>query len=179
MTEWYGGELRGATKHLLTSAERTSDLDEIFVRNERGPPIKLQKITDTRVDSKEASKRTVRNRAKSHEKFERRTSCISSTRASGETISENLLTQRAAQMKRDGVGYGEALKKAKFMVHTKFSRKTVLQIKALMPMTLFKKVSVFSVKNVDSITLGQNKNYTMTCDLFTQDIDDITGDELV
>ena len=43
-------------------------------------------------------------------------------------------------MKRDRVGYGEALKKAKFMVHAKFSRKTVLQMKALMPMTLFKKV---------------------------------------
>ena len=78
--------LRGATKHLLTSAKRTSDPDVIFVRNERGPPIKLQKVTDTRVDSKGASKRTVRNRAKSHEQFERRTSCVSATRASEETI---------------------------------------------------------------------------------------------
>ena len=129
------------TKHKLNQSQNTNDPDVIYLRNSRGPPLKLQKVTDTRVNSKDASKRTVRNRAVSQEKFEKRIS--STSNCSTQSIEENITTQRVVQMNRDREGYAKALKKAKFVVHANFSRHTVLKMRSMMPMTLFKKNKAF------------------------------------
>lgn len=127
--------------------------DAIYARNARGPPLKLQKITDIRINSKDASNRTIRNRAKIHENFEKRMSCTSFANSDEESIT----TQRVAQMKRDRTGYCKALKLAKFTVHARFSRKTVLTMKSLMPMTLFKKVKRLFVDEMGFNNMGTEK----------------------
>lgn len=142
-------------KHKLDSAKHSSsNPGVIYARNARGPPVKLQKVTDARVDSKDASNKTLRNRAKEHECFERRASCSTTNAAH---VDDNLTIQRATQMKRDRDGYAKALQAAKFIVHAKFSRKTVLAMKALMPMTLFKKVKRLFLDEVGFNNMGTEK----------------------
>ena len=101
--------------------------------------------------SNTASNRTVRNRAKKHEDFETMTSTTSST---SDDFAESLARQRSVQMLRDKSGYSAALKKAKFKVHAQFSRKTVLSMRSLMPMALFKKIKRMMTEELGQSVLG-------------------------
>ena len=149
------------TKHKLENAQQQTEQNTIYAHNRRGGPIKLKKVEHVRVNSNEASKRTIRKRAKAMEDMEKTISVRSQTQTSNDVITNAVLTQRAAQIKRDRTGYLEACKKANFKTHAKFTRKTVMEMRSLMPMTLFKKVKRLMCRELKTNVLGsESQLYT-------------------
>ena len=116
-------------QNLIANRENNKDEDECIVipQTTGGKPKRFLRIPKVQKNSKDSVKRTRNQRSQYVEKVEKAIA-----------MSDGLHSQRVNNISRDKVGYAAAAEEAGLKVVTRFSRETVLSLRAIMTLKMWR-----------------------------------------